>query len=196
MASIKNGLRSWFNPWFWVTFTNGRWAFLSWYEAAQVILDVGIDFDLPHSSLPVCASHKEDHLNKVCMRWGYQVMVTMSDQPEVKIEKILMSSYLQVQLLQTSRKVPGFLRVLVLWALLSIPIIGLPYFKYIYNSYFKYRVLFHPSSTANTLHLCTGPACYRHFKAGTLIGRKPANQWAEFQCVIPYFILCPTLHKC
>ena len=47
-----------------------------------------------------------------------------------------------------------------------------------------------------TLHLCTRPACYRHFKAGTLIGRKPANQWAEFQCVIPYFILCPTLHKC
>ena len=37
-------------------------------KTAQVILDVGIDFDLPHSCLPVCASHKEDHLNKVCMR--------------------------------------------------------------------------------------------------------------------------------
>ena len=54
-----------------------------------------------------------------------------------------MNSNLQVQLLQTSRKVPGFLRVRVLWALLSIPIIGLPYFKYIYNSYFKYIIEFY-----------------------------------------------------
>ena len=54
-----------------------------------------------------------------------------------------MNSYLQVQLLQTSRKVPGFLRVRVLWALLSIPIIGLPYFKFIYNSYFKYIIEFY-----------------------------------------------------
>ena len=54
-----------------------------------------------------------------------------------------MNLYLQVQLLQTSRKGPGFLRVRVLWALLSIPIIGLPYFKFIYNSYFKYIIEFY-----------------------------------------------------